>query len=214
MMRSMSRASMSAVAERGFRRLDRQRRRGFAGAGHIALADAGALHDPFVRSVDLRRQFGVRDDARRQRRAHPAHARADRGRSPAAGDIRIGAARAAGLSRRGCKVHERRGFQYQDRAAPRWAGAGRKPLAWPIISRISAEQFLTHHVIAQFHRAGVAFGVRAAMGLDDDAVKSQEHAAACPRTHFRAQSRKRLAREQEADLRHEDCRSWRRGCIG
>src|SRR5271156_42696 len=49
-----------------------------------------------------------------------------------------------------------------------------------------AEEFLPHHVIAQFHRAGVALGIRAAMSLDDDAVKPEEDAAAGARPHFRA----------------------------
>ena len=62
-----------------------------------------------------------------------------------------------------------------------------------------AEQFLTHHVIAQFHGAGVALGVRAAMGLDDDAVKPQEHAAAGARPHLGAQRFERRAREKGAD---------------
>ncbi len=94
-------------------------------------------------------------------------------------------------------------FQNQDWAAPEGAGIGRKPLAWAIISRNLAEKFLPHHVIPQFDRARVALGVGAAMGLDDDAVKPQEDAAAGPRPHFRPQRRERLAREQKADSRHK-----------
>ena len=78
-----------AAAQRRLSRIDRQRRRGFAGARHIALTDAGALHDPFVRRVDPRRQFGVRDDALRQRSADTAHAGADRGGRPRRGTFPV-----------------------------------------------------------------------------------------------------------------------------
>src|ERR1700722_6161028 len=61
-----------------------------------------------------------------------------------------------------------------------------------------AEQFLTHHVIRQFHGAGVAFGVRAAMSLDDNAVKPQKDAAG-RRAHLGAQRGDRLVGEEEPD---------------
>src|SRR5208282_6004682 len=66
-----------------------------------------------------------------------------------------------------------------------------------------AEKLLPHHVIPQFDRASVALSVGAAMGLDDDAVKPEEDAAAGPRPHFRPQRRERLAREQKTDSRHK-----------
>src|SRR5271165_6267782 len=66
-----------------------------------------------------------------------------------------------------------------------------------------AEQFLAHHVVAQFDGAGISFGVGAAMGLDDDAVKPKKHAPAGPRAYFLAQSLERLAREHKPDAGHQ-----------
>src|SRR5271165_7501102 len=65
------------------------------------------------------------------------------------------------------------------------------------------EQFLAHHIVAQFDGAGISFGVGAAMGLDDDAVKPEKDASAGARAHFLAQSLQRLASEHKADARHE-----------
>ena len=50
----------------------RQRRSRLAVGGDVTLANAGALHDPFVGRVDHRRHFGVADDALRQRGADAA----------------------------------------------------------------------------------------------------------------------------------------------
>ena len=44
------------MRERGLRRAHRHMRGQFAGRGDAALVDAGALHDPLVRGVDLARQ--------------------------------------------------------------------------------------------------------------------------------------------------------------
>ena len=52
--RSIDCASMPALASAALRRLDRQMRGELALGGDVALPDAGALHDPLVRRVDLR----------------------------------------------------------------------------------------------------------------------------------------------------------------
>ena len=54
------------MGERGARRVHRHVRGPFAGRGDVALVDAGALHDPVVRRVDLARQIAVGEDLRRQ----------------------------------------------------------------------------------------------------------------------------------------------------
>ena len=68
------------------------------------------------------------------------------------------------------------------------AAGARASLACAIMSRILPSKFLTHHVVADLDRAGETFGVRAAMALDDDAVKAEKHAAVDPaRVHLLAQ---------------------------
>src|SRR5580692_392224 len=54
------------MGERGARRVRRHVRGPFAGRRDMALVDAGALHDPVVRGVDLARQIAVGEDLRRQ----------------------------------------------------------------------------------------------------------------------------------------------------
>ena len=61
------------VGERRLGGARRQRRRRLAVAGDVALADAGALHDPLVGGVDDLRHFGVGDHPRRQAGADATH---------------------------------------------------------------------------------------------------------------------------------------------
>ena len=56
----------AGVGQRRARRVDRQMRGELALGGDVALPDAGALHDPLVRGVDPRRQFGIGQDPLRQ----------------------------------------------------------------------------------------------------------------------------------------------------
>ncbi|MEY9148221.1 hypothetical protein ABIF00_006205 [Bradyrhizobium elkanii] len=54
------------MGERGLRRLDRQMRGEFVVGRDVALADAGALHDPVIRRVDPAGQFGIGQNPLRQ----------------------------------------------------------------------------------------------------------------------------------------------------
>ncbi|MGY4570813.1 hypothetical protein ACVWY5_003883 [Bradyrhizobium sp. USDA 3256] len=54
------------MGERGLRRLDRQMRGEFIVGSDVALADAGALHDPVIRRVDPGGQFGIGQNPLRQ----------------------------------------------------------------------------------------------------------------------------------------------------
>ena len=58
------------------------------------------------------------------------------------------------------------------------------------------QQFVTHHVVAEVDRGREAFGIGAAMALDDDAVEPEEDAAigAAADPSFRAASGRRRAR--------------------
>ena len=63
------------IGQRRARRVDRQMRGELALGGDVALPDAGALHDPLVGGVDLRRQFGIGQDLLRQIGAAAEHDR-------------------------------------------------------------------------------------------------------------------------------------------
>ena len=54
------------MMQRRARSLDRQVRGELALGGDVALADAGALHDPLVRRIDSGRQFGIGQNPLRQ----------------------------------------------------------------------------------------------------------------------------------------------------
>ena len=61
--RSIDCASTLRVLERGARRLHAEVGGELAGGRDVALADAGALHDPLVRRVDRPGEVGVGDGA-------------------------------------------------------------------------------------------------------------------------------------------------------
>ena len=64
--RSIDCASTWALASAALRRLDGEIGRHLAVRRDMALADAGALHDPFVGGVDAGRELLVGEDALRQ----------------------------------------------------------------------------------------------------------------------------------------------------
>ena len=61
--RSIDCASTCGIGERGARGMQREIGGELAGGGDMALADAGALHDPFVGGVDRLCQFGIGENA-------------------------------------------------------------------------------------------------------------------------------------------------------
>ena len=63
------------IGQRRARRVDGKMRGEFAFGGDVALPDAGAFHDPFVRGVDPGRQFGIGQDPLRQIGAAADHDR-------------------------------------------------------------------------------------------------------------------------------------------
>jgi len=63
------------IGQRRARRVDRQMRGELALGGDMALPDPGSLHDPLVRGVDPRRQFGIGQDLLRQIGAAAEHDR-------------------------------------------------------------------------------------------------------------------------------------------
>ena len=73
--RSIDCASMPALASAACAALSAEMRGELALRRDVALLDAGALDDPFVRRVDHRRQFGIGQDALRQIAAAAKHNR-------------------------------------------------------------------------------------------------------------------------------------------
>ena len=65
MIRSMSSGVRPALLDRRERRFLRQIGRRDAGIDDVALANAGALHDPLVRGLDQLLEIGVGQQARR-----------------------------------------------------------------------------------------------------------------------------------------------------
>ena len=62
------------------------------------------------------------------------------------------------------------------------------------------EQIVAHHVVAEIDRVGEAFGVGAAVALDDDAVEAEEDAAVrLARIHLVAERAECAARQQVAE---------------
>lgn len=138
----------AGVSERSLCRLQGQHRGRLVIGRDMALADAGALHDPLIGRVDALCQLGVGDDALRQ----------------------IGAAAAQNGAQNGqesCSLFGG-GSLLRHRLRPRCRGHHLADLR---------HQVLASHFIAQFGRAGEADGVGAAMALDDDALEPQEDAA-------------------------------------
>ena len=77
-MKSMSSGVSPAVSIALQRRLAREIRRRDAGIDDVALADAGALHDPLVAGVDHLLEVGVGQHARRHVGREAGDARAER----------------------------------------------------------------------------------------------------------------------------------------
>ena len=77
----------AGIGQRRPRRIDRQMRGELALRGDMALADAGALHDPFVGRVDLGRQFGIGQHPLRQIRAAAEHDRTYRSHETASCEV-------------------------------------------------------------------------------------------------------------------------------
>ena len=63
------------IGERGARGVQRQVRGHLAGGRDMALADAGALHDPFVGGVDRTGEFVIAEDTAGQIAAAAEHNR-------------------------------------------------------------------------------------------------------------------------------------------
>src|SRR5712692_11678903 len=62
------------------------------------------------------------------------------------------------------------------------------------------EQIVAHHVVAEIDRTGEAFGVGAAVALDDDAVETEEDATVrLARIHLVAERAEGAARQQVAE---------------
>src|SRR2546430_16694561 len=62
------------------------------------------------------------------------------------------------------------------------------------------EQIVAHHVVAEIDRTGEAFGVGAAVALDDDAVETEEDAAVrLARIHLVAERAEGAPRQQVAE---------------
>ncbi len=84
------------------------------------------------------------------------------------------------------------------RLLPRRRGAAAASRWWRVRSAADlGEQFVAHHVVAEVDGAGEAFGVGAAVALDDDAVEAEEDAAVrLARIHLlgRARGTRRRAR--------------------
>src|SRR3954469_21825654 len=63
------------------------------------------------------------------------------------------------------------------------------------------EQIVTHHVVANIDRGGVAFGVGAAMAFDDDTIETEKDAAVgFARVHLIGEAAKCIACEQITKL--------------
>ena len=68
------------------------------------------------------------------------------------------------------------------------------------------EQLVAHHVVAEIDRVGEAFGIGAAVALDDDAVEAEEDAAVgLARIHL-------VAERAEGAARQTGSRAWPRRC--
>ena len=81
--RSIDCASTPAAASAARAACERQVGGGLALGRDVALADAGALHDPFVGGVDHPRQLGIGEDAARQIAAAAEHDRTQHGHEAA-----------------------------------------------------------------------------------------------------------------------------------
>ena len=77
----------AGIGQRRPCRIDRQMRGELALCGNMALADAGPLYDPFVRRIDLGRQFGVGQHPLRQIRAAAEHDRTYRSHETASCEV-------------------------------------------------------------------------------------------------------------------------------
>ncbi len=76
--------------------------------------------------------------------------------------------------------------------------------AAPSAAVILAKKLIAHDAVAELDRGGKAFGVGAAVALDDDAVEAEKHPAiGAARIHALAQPTERRAGEQIADPRAE-----------